>query len=112
MYIQNIRTITCNACCEPAIEYDNNVESVDSYRGRVTHCLSCSVLGRVDIDGDEDGSYVIFLPLDKKEVSHVDFGTIVDAYEAAQKKIEDLYEEVSRLRSQADLVKKPFLKVV
>jgi len=112
MYIQNIRTITCNACSESAIEYDSNAESLDSYNCMVTHCQSCSVLGRVDIDGDEDGSYVIFIPLDKKEVSHVDFGIIVDAYEAAQKKIEQLYDEVYRLRAQLDDSRKSLLKVV
>jgi hypothetical protein len=96
--MQNIRSITCESCSEPAVEYDNNTQCVDDFNGKVFHCQSCSALGRVDIDGEYNVAQVMFILLDKEEISHVEFPVLVDAYEASQKKIDELYEEVSKLK--------------
>lgn len=89
-------TITCNSCGEPAVEYDFDCIAPVTLEGKISHCLSCSALGRVSVD-DENGR-IQFIVLTAEEISHVDFATLVDAYEASQKIIDELYSEVSSLR--------------
>jgi hypothetical protein len=100
----NIRSITCDSCIDPALEYDSDQIAVHTLEGKVTHCQSCSALGRVSMD-DENGR-MQFILLDKEEISQVEFPVLVDAYEAAQKKIDEMYEENSRLRQQLRELKK------
>ena len=97
------RDILCDSCREPALVYDTNYISVSSLEGKVCHCESCSALGRVVYD-DELGR-VYFRLLDSDEISHVDFGVLVDAYEASQKRIAALYDEVARLRVELMSIK-------
>lgn len=92
----NIRTILCDSCSDTALEYDSDMISVHTIEGKVCHCQSCSALGRVSVD-DENGR-VRFILLDEKEISQVEFPVLVEAYEASQDKIDELYEEISKLR--------------
>lgn len=97
----NIRTITCNACCEPAVEYDSDQVAASTLDGKVCVCKSCSVLGRLDVE-----EYARFIPLSSEDLSFVDFGLIVEAYEAGQKKIDEMYEQISVLRMQLTAARK------
>lgn len=89
-------TVTCESCSDAAVTYDFDIIAPPTLEGKVCHCQSCSALGRVSID-DENGR-MMFILLEPEELSHVDFGVIVDAYEASQKRINELYSEVSSLR--------------
>jgi late competence protein required for DNA uptake (superfamily II DNA/RNA helicase) len=93
MHQYNIRSVTCNSCSDTAIEYDNDSVSASTLDGKVCVCQSCSVLGRIDAE-----EYVRFYPLSSEDLSYVDFGLIVEAYEASQKRIDELYSEISSLR--------------
>lgn len=94
MFQNNIRTITCDSCCEVAVEYDNDQICVSDLDGKVYPCQSCSVLGRVSYDYEYEHASVRFIALSAEEVSEVDFGVIVDGYEASQKKIDNLICEI------------------
>lgn len=100
----NIRTILCDSCSDPALEYDSDMTSVHTLEGHICHCQSCSALGRISVD-DENGR-MQFILLNKEEMSHVEFPVLVEAYEVSQKKIDELYEENSRLRQQLRDLKK------
>lgn len=91
----NIRSVICDSCSEPALEFDNYTIGPDVLEGRVQCCESCSVLGRISFD-DERGR-LDFLPLSHNEVAMQDECTLIDAYLKSQKKIDELYEEVSML---------------
>jgi hypothetical protein len=112
MHQINIRSITCDSCCEPAVEYDNDTQCADDFNGKVFACKSCSALGRVDIDGEYNVARVSFILLGLNEVALVGDSTLIDAYWAGQKKIDSLYDEVSSLRQQLAEAKKVFRKVI
>lgn len=92
--MQTTREIICNSCSDVAVEFDNDVVSISDMDGTKHVCKSCSLLGRVSVDEDEGHVYVKFVILTKSELSHVDFGLMVEAYEAAQDKIEQLMDEL------------------
>ncbi len=92
------RSITCDSCSDSAVTYDTSITAVSDLEGRICHCESCTILGRVSLD-DESGR-LRFILLNGEEMGNVDFPVMVDAYEASQKRIEELYEEVSKLRMQ------------
>lgn len=96
-------TITCDSCSEPAVEYDTDVTAATSLEGKVCHCLSCSALGRVSLDDERGRMDFILLTLD--EIACVDTCTLIDAYWASQKRIDELYEEVSKLRASVKALK-------
>lgn len=91
----NIRQILCDSCSDVAVEFDNDKVSASTLDGKVCICQSCSALGRVDAD-----EYIRFHLLDKDELSHVDFGLLVEAYEAGQKRLDEMYDENYNLRMQ------------
>lgn len=97
----NIFSITCDSCSETAYEFDNDAVSRHTIDGKVCPCQSCSVLGRISYDYEYERSSVRFYPLTENEVSEVDFGDIVDAYEAGQKKIDSLICEVCEERAKS-----------
>jgi phage/plasmid primase-like uncharacterized protein len=80
------------------MEYDSDQVAAHTLDGKVTHCRSCSALGRVSVD-DENGR-IQFIPLTLNEIANVGDSTLIDAYWASQKRIDELYEEVSVLRMQ------------
>lgn len=91
------KDILCNSCSEPALTYDTSDTSASTLDGKVCHCQSCSALGRVSLD-DERGR-MDFILLTLNEIACVDACTLIDAYWASQKRIDELYEEVSKLRT-------------
>lgn len=96
--MEDIRQITCGSCSDVAVEYDNETTCLSKLDGEVRVCQSCSVLGRVWADYEYQRMSCGFSPLKKEEISHVDFGLLVEAYEAAQSKIEQLYDDIHQLR--------------
>lgn len=96
--MENIRSIICDSCSETALEYDNDLIAAGTLEGHTCVCQSCSAIGRISYDYEIGRAHIGFFPLKSSEISHVDFGTIVEGYEAAQKKIDELMNEVSELR--------------
>lgn len=96
----NLREILCNSCSDVALEYDSDVISISDLDGTKHVCKSCSLLGRVSVDEDEGRMYVKFVILTHNELSHVDFGLMVEAYEAAQDKIEQLMDELYAMKKE------------
>lgn len=96
----NTASVICQSCSEPAFEYDSEVTAASSLDGKICVCQSCTAIGRISYDYEFERASVGFFPLSKKQLSHVDFATLVEAYEAAQEKINDLMDEIVRLRME------------
>jgi hypothetical protein len=89
------RQVLCECCSDSAVEFELAVD------GLVKACDSCGVLGRVDIDGDEDGSYVKFWPLSEPEAVVQDQQVLVEAYLKNQEIIDRLMGQVQSLKAEA-----------
>jgi hypothetical protein len=108
---QEIITVLCDSCSETAVEYDSNETCASLLDGKIVPCKSCSVLGMISFDYEDQVTSVRFYPLSPESLSKVDFGTMVEAYEAGQKRIDELYEEVSKLRQQVRNLKLGLLTI-
>lgn len=89
------RQVLCKCCSDSAVEVDLATD------GLVKACDSCGVLGRVGIDGDEDGSYVKFWPLSEPEAVVQDQQVLVEAYLKNQEIIDRLMAQVQSLKVEA-----------
>jgi hypothetical protein len=93
MSYMTTRTVLCSCCSDVATTYDNESE-VD---GLKKACDSCGILGQVDIDGDEGGTYIRFYPLTEDQALHTDPHILIDAYLKNQDIIDRLMHQVDRL---------------
>lgn len=89
--------VLCQCCSDVALTWD---EGLNPPHGLVQACNSCGVLGRVDVDGDEDGCYVRFWPLNESEAMRLENHTLIEAYLKNQEIIDKLYNALSIERSR------------
>lgn len=87
------KSVLCSCCSDDAVTYDNESE----VNGLVKACDSCGILGRIDIDGDEDGAYIRFFPLTKTAIYDQDQTVLIDAYQKNQEVVDRLMHQVDRL---------------
>lgn len=101
--------VHCDSCAELIADPEVNFED-----GQVLVCQECAQIGRINIDCTDDGvGYVEFLIVSDKGLSHVDFGTLVDGYEASQKKLDETWNQVATLSDKQielkNLLKQAFM---
>jgi hypothetical protein len=86
--------VLCSCCSDVAHTFERNSEE----SGLTKACDSCGILGRVDIDADDDGrTYIRFFPLTEKDALNADQCVLIDAYLKNQEIIDRLMHQVDRL---------------
>jgi hypothetical protein len=97
---QEIHEIICDSCCEVAVEYDTNVTCASALDGQARVCKSCSMIGTIQFDYEHQRASVGFFQVSPSRLPCVDFGIILEGYEAAQRRIDELYEQVAKLEQE------------
>jgi hypothetical protein len=88
--------ILCQCCSDVAITFEEGPSMED---GLTCACNSCGILGHVDIDCDEDGSYVRFWPLTESEAMRLENSTLIEAYLKNQEIIDRLMFQITKLQT-------------
>ena len=93
------REIFCDCCGEPALTYDEGFD-LSQWDGKQFVCKSCAVIGVVHTDYEDQRASVGFYQLTPQALSKVDFGVLVDGYEASQRLVDSLMNEIVRLNRE------------